>query len=197
MKIVTKYTLDEKTHNEFVKGYENNLTIFCFIILIMTIISSLLLSDFGYAIRMIIFVLIWSIIIIGINKYNKKILYNRLLLNNKGKVRNDTLTLDCESIKGKESNGNKGEYNYSDIIAIKETENLLILKLKYKLGLIINKNNLKGANVDEAKEFLLNKCINLKSKKIKTNKINKLQLVVLSILFVILIIFPLIVIILK
>src|SRR5699024_545164 len=58
----------------------------------------------------------------------------------------------------------------SQITNIIETKNLIILKLKYNMGIILNKNNIEGGTKEELLEYLYSVCNNLKKKKVTNTK---------------------------
>ena len=66
--------------------------------------------------------------------------------------------------------GDTSSYKLSQIISIIETENLFILKLKYNVGIIVDKNNLTGGSKYEFINYLFENCENLKSKKVINSK---------------------------
>lgn len=52
-----------------------------------------------------------------------------------------TVTINEEKIILSSSNGNMSNYSFDKIVDIVETKNLLILKLKYNMGIILDKKD--------------------------------------------------------
>lgn len=78
-----------------------------------------------------------------------------------------------------ESDVNKPrEYDYNDIIAIKETNLFYLLGLKCNLYLIISKNIKSNHQNTDFINYIFNKCPNIKSKKINNTR-NKKKLCVI------------------
>lgn len=181
-KYKTNYTLDLKTYKEFSKGYGNNifsiiLLTFMLIILILNIIVKNYNTAIYFSLFCIIYIILESILI------NSKIQYKRLLENNNGNPPYNTIIIDNEGISGYNEKGNKSNYTFNQIIGINETKNLIILKLKYGLGIILDKNTLDNDKLD-LYNFLFDKCPNIKRKKVyKKNKISIIYLIIFILLF--------------
>lgn len=96
--------------------------------------------------------------------------YKRSLMLNGGKPTNDAvlfcddhiLTLEMES-------GNKATILYENIRAVSETENLLLLKMRYGTYLMVDKRGL-SCTKEELGQFLYEKCPQLRYKKVRTHK---------------------------
>lgn len=189
----SEYTLDLKTYQEFCKGYKaaNRIEIIILIILVLFFIESIIEKDYSFIIFYCAFLLIFKLILKLIDK--PKIQYKRMLSCNNGKPAHNIVTINDENILITGDNGNKSTYSFEQIIGIIETKNLLILKMKYNLGININKNTLTGGNVEELASYLYQKCSNIKKKKIiKTNITKYFELIftiVLAILLILSIIF--------
>jgi len=155
----SKYKLDQDMYNEFFKAYLNDFMLkISLIILLVALLLNLILKEYTFVIMFalleILFIILFKIII----KKNRTIMYKRILesrgleeINNSVIINEDEITLvDL-------NNRNKTVYNYDQIIGVIESKNLIILKLKYNLGIILNKETLKGTKEDLI-EFLKEKC---------------------------------------
>ena len=137
----SKYKLDQDMYNEFFKAYLNDFMLkISLIILLVALLLNLILKEYTFVIMFalleILFIILFKIII----KKNRTIMYKRILesrgleeINNSVIINEDEITLvDL-------NNRNKTVYNYDQIIGVIESKNLIILKLKYNLGIILNK----------------------------------------------------------
>lgn len=166
----SEYILDLKTYQEFCNGYKaaNKIEFIILLILILFFIESVIENDYSFIIFYCAFLLIFKIILKLMNK--PKIQYNRMLSCNNGNPVHNVVNINEENILITGDNGNKSTYSYDQIIGVIETKNLLILKMKYNLGININKNTLTGGNIEDLASYLYEKCPNIKKKKIiKTN----------------------------
>ena len=111
-----------------------------------------------------IFLIIYKVA--GINK----IQYKRTKNLNNGEDLRQTFKVSCGNIVLTSQKGDTSSYKLSQIISIIETENLFILKLKYNVGIIVDKNNLTGGSKEEFINYLFENCENLKSKKVINSK---------------------------
>ena len=100
--------------------------------------------------------------IIGKNKNSYKV-YKDL---NNGTDLKITVTINKEKIILNSENGNTSNYTFNQIISLIETKNLIILKLKHNLGIIIDKQSLTGGTKEELIDYLLSVCENIKKKKV-------------------------------
>lgn len=135
-----------------------------------------------FGVLFIIFILIIKI------TGRSKIVYKRSKFLNNNEDIETTVNINEEKIIMTSKNGNITNYSFDQIIGIVETKNLLILKLKYNMGIIIDKSNLTGGTKDELIEFLFSVCKNIKTKKVVCDKIwlilRRSTLVIFVILFV-------------
>jgi hypothetical protein len=53
---------------------------------------------------------------------------------------------------------NKMDYKYSIVQEVIDGDNLMILKLPYRMGIIVEKNSMGKREVNKLKDFLLQKC---------------------------------------
>lgn len=183
------YTLDYKKYKEFSKGFiatnKSNIIV-CFLIIILFILY-LVTHNYSYIILFgIVFAIIWGITkITGRNKLS----YKRSKSLNNDKDPETTVIINNEKIIGTSKKGDVANYEFNQIIGIVETKNFIILKLKYNVGIIIDKSNITGGTKEELIQFLLDKCINLKKKKLIQSKkwlITRKVILVLSIIMFVL-----------
>lgn len=175
VKFQTNYTLDLNTYKEFSKGYfYSKKSIVCILsLLTIIIILLLLLKSYRYAIGYSVFVIFYMLMCILLSK--NKINYKRTLENNKGNPPTINIELTEEEIRGTNlETKNKIGYLYTQIIGIIETKNLIILKMNYNQGLILNKNTLSGGTETELIEYVYSKCPNIKNGKVIKSKINNI-----------------------
>lgn len=188
------YILDLERYNEFIKGYRATRTknyilkIFVLIWLIIEIMQRDYL--FVRETLLVVFIMLFVLIIVNIISGKKNLQYKRLVSQNNGVPITNEVTIDETGIHVVNiDTNNKQDYLFEQILSITETKNLLILKMEYGLGLILNKNNLEGGSREEVIEFLFEKCKNIKNKKVYKGKLgglfNKLYVPILAILLVI------------
>lgn len=186
------YILDLKKYNEFITGFNSTsilkgilkaIIIFCFSVYFIE--SFLITKDYNG-------IVFYSIILIfvGILFYNNKtkgnVQYKRMLSVNKGKPVHNLLTIDEEGIHATNvDTENKNNYTYDQVVSVIETQNLIILMMNYRLGLIIDKNTLTGGNKEELINFIFEKCQNIKRKKVKNSKKSKVISNICNIILVI------------
>ena len=96
--------------------------------------------------------------------------FKRSLMLNGGKPTNDAvLFCDDHIITLEKESGNKATILYDNIRAVSETENLLLLTMRYGAYLMVDKRGL-SCTKDELGQFLYEKCPKLRNKKVRTNK---------------------------
>jgi len=166
----TENTLDFKFYKEFLKGLGGTTISLIKIVGVLSIvvfIFNILMKNYDILVMWIIVLLLLCFISdIVIRKINK-IRYNKMTLSNKNLPIKNILTIGKDGIKiiNPDSN-NKTEYTFDSINSIVETKNMFILKMNYRMGMVIDKNNLTGGTKEEFIEYILNKCNNLKKKKV-------------------------------
>ena len=74
-----------------------------------------------------------------------KLQYKRYKSLNNNEDLESTIKIGKEKIISTTQKGDTTSYEFNQIIGIIETKNLLILKLKYNMGIILDKNNRKRA----------------------------------------------------
>ena len=186
---INEYILDEEKFLEFQEAFNktNDNYINVFVSLLVINICSVFVFTDKVSLYISIFILLFLLLINIINK-NKRV-YKRLLLENNNKEIKNKIVLNNKEIIGKgKNNKNIDKYQYEDIKKIIETDNLLILKLNYNFGIIIDKNNIQGGTKEE-----LISCIKEKNKNIKIldknyiEKINIFNMVYVTIISVIIV----------
>lgn len=166
----SKYTLDLETYREFSKGYAGVKKIgqVFLVLFALCCLSQLFSRNYWYIFA---FGGLWLLLVMTAKILNQsKVQYNRSISANGGKPLHHTVTINKDGILIAEDGGNKSNYQFEQIIGMGETKNLLILKMKYNLGIILRKDTLIGGNIEELAQFLFEKCVNLKPKKIVQTK---------------------------
>lgn len=189
----SKYTLDLETYREFGKGYtgsKKSMVVFL-ILFAFCGIAELLAKNYTY---IFFFCGVWLFLMLLFKFAGRsKVQYNRSVSANGGKPLNHTVTINKDGILIVEAGGNKSNYQFEQIIGIGETENLLILRMKYNLGIIVRKDSLTGGTQEELIQFLIEKCPNLKPKKVLKTKyariLQDIMIGVIGVIFILGIIF--------
>lgn len=182
------YKSDYKMHKEFSRSYLATIkssSIILFLIAVALVINMI----YGNYQNVMLFGVLFIIFILIIKITGRsKIVYKRSKFLNNNEDIETTVNINEEKIIMTSKNGNITNYSFDQIIGIVETKNLLILKLKYNMGIIIDKSNLTGGTKDELIEFLFSVCKNIKTKKVVCDKIwlilRRSTLVIFVILFV-------------
>ena len=163
-------TFDYKKYKEFALGAVSTrkMNILFMFVSLLLLILYLIMGSYGLVIIIGIICGIFLIIykVSGINK----IQYKRTKNLNNGEDLRQTFKVSCGNIVLTSQKGDTSSYKLSQIISIIETENLFILKLKYNVGIIVDKNNLTGGSKEEFINYLFENCENLKSKKVINSK---------------------------
>lgn len=166
----TENKLDFKFYKEFFRGIRGTTSSILKIIGILSIIVfifNVLIRNYDILFKSIIILLLFGGISEVVTRKINKIRYNQMTLANKNLPIKNNVTINKDGIKiiNPDSN-NKTEYTFDSINSIVETKNMYILKMNYKVGMIINKNNLTGGTKEEFIEYILDKCSNIKKKKV-------------------------------
>ena len=162
--------LDYKRYKEFALGYGSTrrANIIFMVIAIILLLLYMIQGSYGTVILIgiicVVFLLLFKII--GINK----IQYKRTKNLNNGEDLKQTIKISDGNIVLTSQKGDTSSYKLSQIIGIIETKNLFILKLKYNVGIIVDKNNLIGGSKEEFIDYLYENCTNLKTKKVIQSK---------------------------
>ena len=163
-------TFDYKKYKEFALGAVSTrkMNILFMFVSLLLLILYMTMGSYGLVIIIGIICGIFLIIykVAGINK----IQYKRTKNLNNGEDLRQTFKVSCGNIVLTSQKGDTSSYKLSQIISIIETENLFILKLKYNVGIIVDKNNLTGGSKEEFINYLFENCENLKSKKVINSK---------------------------
>lgn len=163
-------TFDYKKYKEFALGAVSTrkMNILFMFVSLLLLILYMIMGSYGLVIIIGIICGIFLIIykVAGINK----IQYKRTKNLNNGEDLRQTFKVSCGNIVLTSQKGDTSSYKLSQIISIIETKNLFILKLKYNVGIIVDKNNLTGGSKEEFINYLFENCENLKSKKVINSK---------------------------
>ena len=163
-------TFDYKKYKEFALGTASTrkMNILFMFVSLLLLILYMIMGSYGLVIIIGIICGIFLIIykVAGINK----IQYKRTKNLNNGEDLRQTFKVSCGNIVLTSQKGDTSSYKLSQIISIIETENLFILKLKYNVGIIVDKNNLTGGSKEEFINYLFENCENLKAKKVINSK---------------------------
>ena len=163
-------TFDYKKYKEFALGAVSTrkMNILFMFVSLLLLILYMIMGSYGLVIIIGIICGIFLIIykVAGINK----IQYKRTKNLNNGEDLRQTFKVSCGDIVLTSQKGDTSSYKLSQIISIIETENLFILKLKYNVGIIVDKNNLTGGSKEEFINYLFENCENLKAKKVINSK---------------------------
>lgn len=163
-------TFDYKKYKEFALGAVSTrkMNILFMFVSLLLLILYMIMGSYGLVIIIGIICGIFLIIykVAGINK----IQYKRTKNLNNGEDLRQIFKVSCGNIVLTSQKGDTSSYKLSQIISIIETENLFILKLKYNVGIIVDKNNLTGGSKEEFINYLFENCENLKSKKVIDSK---------------------------
>lgn len=159
---ISEYELSKSMYQEFSNAYlfGNKKLIVLMVVALLLVGIALILKDYKLAMTLGFIELIYVVILIFVVKRNKKINYNRMLESRGEKSINNKVVINGEKIEIIDTvNGNKVDYNFEQIIGIIESENLIVLKLKYNLGIIISKDKIKGGTSEELVDFLMEICV--------------------------------------
>lgn len=166
------YTLDFEMYKEFSKGY-NRTKIINKIIPIITIILFILgvieflSGEYGFVIMYCLFFIVYGIVIIFLVRNQIRMGFKRMITSNGGVERNNSIIINDKEINIIDINrNNKMNYSFDQVIDVIETKKLLILKLQYNLGIIIDLNKMTGGTKEELVNHLYNNCHNIKNKKV-------------------------------
>lgn len=160
--------LDFPVYKDFQRSYAcvNPLTLSARIVLIL--ISFYYIRNFDSLMLLTSFLGIAGIILITQLVQNKKggsIQYKRMLLSNNGKPNHAVCEFtDAGILDTNQDNGNIYTYQYDQVRYLIHTPKLVLVVLRYRLCLILQKDNITGGMPDELMEFLLSRCPNCKKK---------------------------------
>lgn len=166
----SKYTLDYKTYKEFSSGYistRKSSMITLFVVLVLLILC-IIYRNYETVITFGVIFAIFAFLIKVTGR--NKLQYKRYKSLNNNEDVEANIKIGKEKIISTSKKGDTSSYEFSQIIGIIETKNLLVLKLEYNMGIIINKNNLEGGTKEELIDYLFSVCNNLKKKKVTNSK---------------------------
>ena len=166
----SKYILDYKTYKEFSNGYiatRKSSMITLFVVLVLLILC-IIYRNYETVITFGVIFAIFAFLIKVTGR--NKLQYKRYKSLNNNEDVEANIKIGKEKIISTSKKGDISSYEFSQITGIIETKNLLVLKLEYNMGIIINKNNLEGGTKEDLIYYLYFVCINLKKKKVTNTK---------------------------
>lgn len=182
---ISKYTLDYKTYKEFSNGYiatRKSSMITLFVVLVLLILC-IIYRNYETVITFGVIFAIFAFLIKVTGR--NKLQYKRYKSLNNNEDVEANIKIGKEKIISTSKKGDISSYEFSQITGIIETKNLLVLKLEYNMGIIINKNNIEGGTKEELIDYLFSVCNNLKKKKVTNSKrwlvVRRVMLVLLAI----------------
>ena len=184
----SKYILDYKTYKEFSNGYiatRKSSMITLFVVLVLLILC-IIYRNYETVITFGVIFAIFAFLIKVTGR--NKLQYKRYKSLNNNEDVEANIKIGKEKIISTSKKGDTSSYEFSQITGIIETKNLLVLKLEYNMGIIINKNNLEGGTKEELIDYLFSVCNNLKKKKVTNSKrwlvVRKVMFVLLAIIVI-------------
>lgn len=181
----SKYILDYKTYKEFSNGYiatRKSSMITLFVVLVLLILC-IIYRNYETVITFGVIFAIFAFLIKVTGR--NKLQYKRYKSLNNNEDVEANIKIGKEKIISTSKKGDISSYEFSQITGIIETKNLLVLKLEYNMGIIINKNNIEGGTKEELIDYLFSVCNNLKKKKVTNSKrwlvVRRVMLVLLAI----------------
>ena len=166
----SKYILDYKTYKEFSNGYiatRKSSMITLFVVLVLLILC-IIYRNYETVITFGVIFAIFAFLIKVTGR--NKLQYKRYKSLNNNEDVEANIKIGKEKIISTSKKGDISSYEFSQITGIIETKNLLVLKLEYNMGIIINKNNLEGGTKEDLINYLYFVCNNLKKKKVTNTK---------------------------
>ena len=160
--------LDFSVYKDFQRSYAcvNPLTLSARIVLIL--ISFYYIRNFDNPVLLISFLGIAGIILVTQLIQNKKggtTQYRRMLVSNNGNPNHAVCEFtDTGIVDTNQDNGNTYTYRYDQVRYLIHTPKLVLVVLKYRLCLVLNKDNITGGTPEELVEFLLSRCPNCRKK---------------------------------
>ena len=166
----SEYTMTKETFSDFSSAAYSIPLIFFIIIFIMSLIYfAINISNANYsslamqeAIVLAISVLYFVLIKHSISKSYKRLILsagvNTVLKDNV--CFSDKITICRE-------HSTPVEYNYDDITAVYESKKLFLLRMKFRLHILVSKDSFPGASRDAFIHFIFARCANIKHKRVK------------------------------
>lgn len=162
---------DLAVHKEFVRSYQHSSTIrsvfnLLYCLLLIWFISKFSLAKIVY--YYLVIALVFLIVHLLTHPKNGDINYKRMLQSNNGQPIHWVFTFCDDGIHCTcPQNGNNSEYRYDQFRRMIESEHLLLLVMKYRTCLVLDKRWLQGCTAGELTAFLLERCPNIRGKKPK------------------------------
>ena len=161
---ITKTIMDINVYKEYVNVYKKNADVIFTISYIIVCILCVFLKKYEIE-SVVLGIMLGAVILELITEKFIQRMYNKI--SNRNSKFDNIIAINKDGIQIHNPDTNdKLEVTFEQIKSIIETSNMFILRLNDKRGLIINKNNLSGGSNEEFVQFMLNKCVNLKKKKI-------------------------------
>lgn len=160
-KFISEINVTKEVYKEFSDAFvfSSKKMIVLLLLALFLVLFNVIRKDYVRAIVFVVIELIYVVLFSLILKRQKRIGFERLLEAHGGKNVQTKITINEENIEEIDvGTENKMNFSFSQIQGILETDNLVILRLKYNLGIILDKNNLKGGSVLELVEHLKNVC---------------------------------------
>lgn len=153
----------EEFYNSFIFGNIRMIVILLLALVLVYLITKSYIPVMWLTLTELFSLVFYSFIL----RRHRRIGFERILEAHGGEQIKTKITINEEKIEEIDVvTGNKTYFNFSQIQGTLETDNLLVLRLKYNLGIILGKNNLKGGTIDELVEYLKRVCA-LKDKNCK------------------------------
>lgn len=160
---------DLNVHREFSRGFLYSNKGRSILLLAGSIATVYLITQLDSLFVMYLIIASSLISLISLLTRNSKkgdITYRRMLFSNDGKPVHQIIQIrDDEILCTNRYTGNQTTFHYERFESVIETEHLLILTMKYRLCLILEKRWLRGGTADELKEYLFDHCTNIKKKR--------------------------------
>lgn len=184
-------TLTLDTYKEFSQGIKSARFLYraaaiAAIIYLLVYIAGVLYAGepFGFPAAVIIILVIF--ILSKIMLRDGGLQYKRMVSNNNGQAVRNRLTITAAGLHAvNPDTGNQSTYQLDKVLSIAETDNLFILLIEYKQGLIVDKRTLEGGSREEFTDFLITNCPNLKKRKIYSGRSTKVFSTIIIILLVV------------
>lgn len=162
---------DLPLHKEFNRAFARTVWVRN-LLLILTCFALLVLTNLFTDQFVIYCFLIASVTVIVIRlileNNSRNINYRRMLLLNNGNAQHLNIDICHDGIHCTNlENNNKLDLRYDLFRYIVDTQNLLVLVMPYNQAVILDKHHVQGGTVEELTKFLLDKCPNIKRKRVR------------------------------
>lgn len=164
----TETILNYSVYKDFQRSYAcvNPITLSARMLLILA--SFYYMGNFDSPIMLSGFLLIAGIILLSQLIQNKKrgsVQYKRMLLSNNGKPNHSVCEFtDTRIVDTNQDTGNTYTYQYDQVRYLIDSPKLVLVVLKYRLCLILQKDSITGGTTEELLNFLTERCPDCKRK---------------------------------